>query len=232
MKKIFLVSLIVTVAVIQTFAQIKADKRPFTDYFNTDSCTFLTSGRNTYFILEPGYQLTLRGIEKNDTSLLIVTVLNETKRIGSVETRVVEEYESLNGKVKEVSRNYLAFCKQTGSIFYFGESVDNYKDGKISNHSGGWIAEGKNHPGIFLPGMPLLGARYYQEIAPGVAMDRAEIISITEHKDTPAGSFSHVLKTEETTPLEPGDKEFKLYAPGIGLIKDENMLLISYGFKK
>jgi len=67
------------------------------------------------------------------------------------------------------SRNYLAFCKQTGSIFYFGEDVDIYKGGKIVTHSGGWIAEGTNRAGIIMPGFPLLGSRYYQEIAPGVA---------------------------------------------------------------
>jgi len=35
----------------------------------------------------------------------------------------------------------------------------------------------------------LLGSRYYQEIAPGVAMDRAEVLSITDTLATPAGYF-------------------------------------------
>jgi hypothetical protein len=49
---------------------------------------------------------------------------------------------------------------------------------------------------------------------------------------TPAGKFNNVLKVEETTPLEPLNKEEKLYAPGIGLIKDENLLLVKYGIIK
>ena len=44
----------------------------------------------------------------------------------------------------------------------------------------------------------------------------------------PAGTFKQVLKTEETNPLKPGEKEFKFYAPGIGLIQDEAIKLVKY----
>ena len=210
----------------------KGKAKEYTASLMQDSCSFTTSGRNTYFILEPGYQLILEGIEKNDTTLLIITVLNETKKIGGVQTRIVEENESVNGKTVEISRNFFAFCKQTGSIFYFGEEVDLYKNGKIINHDGAWIAEGDNKAGIGLPGLFLLGSKYYQEIAPAIAMDRAEIISINEMLETPAGKYTHVLKIEETTPLEPKDISYKFYAPGVGLIKDDKFILKKYGFVK
>jgi hypothetical protein len=45
---------------------------------------------------------------------------------------------------------------------------------------------------------------------------------------TPAGTFKQVLRTEETTPLEPGEKEYKLYAPGVGLIQDNTLKLVRY----
>ena len=83
-----------------------------------------------------------------------------------------------------------------------------------------------------MPGLILIGARYYQEIAPGIAMDRTEIMSTTEIQETPAGRFTNVLKTEETTPIEPKAKEYKLFASGIGLIKDDNLSLVKYGFIK
>jgi len=197
-----------------------------------DSCSFSTTGRNLYFILEPGYQLVLEGKEENKVSRLVITVLNEKRKIGSVETRVVEENETVDGKPVEISRNFFAFCKQTNSIYYFGEEVDVYKNGKIINHGGAWVAEGKNKPGIAMPGSIVLNDRYYQEMAPGVAMDKARVISATEKIKTPAGNFNNCLKTEETTALSPKEKEYKLYAPGIGLIKDENLLLVKYGFIK
>ncbi len=63
-------------------------------------------------------------------------------------------------------------------------------------------------------------------------MDRAEIISTSENKQTPAGSFTNCLKTEETDLLKPKEREFKLYAPGVGLLQDEDLVLTKYGFIK
>jgi hypothetical protein len=236
MKKIIL-SIIILVTLIGNFNCVaqnksKGNAKEFTASLMQDSCAFITTGRNPYFILEPGYQLVLEGIERNDTTHLVITVLNETKKIGGVETRIVEENESVNGKTAEISRNFFAFCKQTSSIYYFGEEVDIYKNGKVLSHDGAWTAEGNNKAGIGLPGLFLLGSRYYQEIAPGIAMDRAEIISINDMLETPAGKYANVLKIAETTPLEPKDISYKLYAPGIGLIKDGDLLLTKYGFTK
>ena len=81
-----------------------------------------------------------------------------------------------------------------------------------------------------MPGSPEIGMRYYQEIAPGVAMDRAEVVSTTESLETPAGAFHDCLKTQEGSALKPSEKEFKIYAPGIGLLKDGDMLLVRHGF--
>jgi len=205
----------------------------WTESFNLEKCNFASTGRNSYFILEPGYQLVLEGIDEVDSVNLTITVLNETNMIGAIETRVVEERESTNGELDEISRNFFAFCTQTGSIFYFGEEVDIYEDGILVNHSGAWRADSSGaRAGLMMPGIILIGARYYQEIAPDIAMDRAEIISNSETLQTAAGKFDHCLKTEETTPLEPKAKEYKIYAPGIGLIKDENLLLVKSGFVK
>jgi hypothetical protein len=196
------------------------------DSFPTEKCAFSSTGRNPFFILEPGYQLVLEGKEGNKAVRLEITVLNETKKIGSVETRIVEEKETADGKLTEISRNYFAVCPPTKDVFYFGEDVDVYKDGEIANHEGAWLAyQGKNRPGMMMTGAPKIGLKHYQEVAPGVAMDRAEIVSLTESLQTPAGLFKNCLKTEETTPLEPRSKEYKIYAPGVGLIKDGEFLL-------
>ena len=197
-----------------------------------DSCHFTTSGRNQYFILEPGFQLVLEEREGKNREKLVITVLHETKMIGNTETRVVEENESINGKTVEISRNFFAYCKENGSIYYFGEEVDIYKKNKIVSHEGAWIAGGKNKAGIVMPGVITPGAIYFQEMAPDIAMDQMKIISLSENQQTPAGIFTKVLKTEETTPLEPGIKEYKLYALGIGLIKEGNLELVKYGFIK
>lgn len=203
---------------------------PFTESFFEDSCTFLTTGRNPYFILEPGYFLDLRGMDGSDSVRLVITVLPETRVIDGVETRVLEEREVENGELVEISRNFVAFCKETGSVFYFGEEVDFYENGELSGHEGAWLAEEPNKPGILMPGTLLLGARFYQEIAPGKAMDRAEIVSLSDTLATPAGTFRNCLRVEESSALEPLAREFKIHAPGVGLVRDEDLLLVGYGY--
>jgi len=197
--------------------------------FAISSCKLVTTGRSTYFILEPGFQLVLEG---GDTKLEI-TVLDDTKTIAGVDTRVVEEREWKEGKLYEVSRNYFAMCEQTKDVFYFGEDVDFYRDGKIVKHEGSWLAgKNGNKPGLMMPGTPKVGMKYYQEIAPGVAMDRAEIVSLDETCKTPAGTFPRCLKVKEGSAIEIFAKEYKYHAPEIGLVRDEDLQLIRYGFIK
>ena len=208
--------------------QKDAKDRPWIMAFNAAPGDLTTTGRNTYFILEPGYELVLADGDEQ----LVVTVLDETKRIGDFDTRVVEERERRNGNLIEVSRNFFAISKQSKDVYYFGEEVDIYKGGKIVRHEGAWLA-GQNGArfGLMMPGTPTLNARYYQEIAPNVAMDRAEIVSLTDQRRTPAGNFTHVLKVAETNPLEPHALEYKYYAPDIGLLQDEQLKLVKYGRK-
>ena len=198
--------------------------KKWTSSFGQENCTFSSVGKNRFFILEPGHQLVLESRREK----VVITVLEQTKKIGSVETRVIEEREEKNGKLVEVSRNFFAICREHGDIFYFGEEVDDYKDGKIVAHSGAWRADEKNSKaGIIMPGTILLGARHYQEIAPN-AMDRAEIIRDDVTMKTPAGTFSNCITVEETSGLDPDEKCYKTYAPGVGLIQDEDLLLTGY----
>ena len=196
------------------------------DTFGVQKNDLRATGRNPYFILEPGYQLVLEG---PGAERLVVTVLDETLTVDSVETRVVEERETKNAQVVEVSRNFFAISSRN-DVYYFGEDVDVYKNGKIVNHEGAWRS-GVNGArfGLMMPAAPRVGAKYYQEVAPRLAMDRAEIVSLDVSMTTPAGTFARVLKIEETTPLEKGAREFKYYAEGVGLIQDGSLKLVKHG---
>jgi hypothetical protein len=185
-------------------------------------------GSNEYFILVPGHQLNLAGEEKDALIEISITVLDETEMIGPVETRVVEEVEREDGELVEVSRNFFAICVENNSVFYFGEDVDIYENGQIVSHEGAWRAfDNNNQPGLIMPGIILLGARYFQEMAPEVALDRAIILKMDATVEVPAGEFTNCLVTLETTPLEPGARDLKFYAPGIGLIRDGVAELVS-----
>jgi hypothetical protein len=209
-------------------AQDKGPNSPWQEEFGISKCNMLITGRNQYFILEPSHQIVLEG----DNEKVQITVLNETKTVDGIITRVVEEKEWKDGKLYEISRNYFAMCEQTKDVFYFGEDVDFYRNGKSVKHDGSWIA-GKdgNRAGLIMPGTPKLGMKYYQEIAPKVAMDRAEIVSLDETCKTPAGTFSKCMKVKEGTALNFTEEEFKYYAPGIGLVQDEDLVLTKHGIR-
>jgi hypothetical protein len=212
-------------------ADDRDDRREWTSTFLIEQGDLVPTGRNPYLILEPGYQLVYQGKEGGTPVALTITVLDETKPVGNVVTRVVEERETKDGQPVEISRNFFAICKRTNNVYYFGEDVDIYKDGQVVGHEGAWL-DGRDGArfGLAMPGSPLLGARYQQEIAPGKAMDRAEVLSLSESLATPAGTFANALKTEETTPLEPGEKAAKYYAAGVGLLTDGTMKLVRHGF--
>jgi hypothetical protein len=203
------------------------------DSFGVNEKNLTATGRNDYFILEPGYQLVFEGKEDGAPVQLTITVLADTKKVDGVETRVVEERETSNGKLAEVSRNYFAFDPTAHAVYYFGEDVDMYKDGKIANHDGGWLSgvNGAKY-GLMMSGAPRVGDRYFQEVSPRVAMDRAEVVSTNEIVSTPAGIFPHCVKIQETTPLEPKSKEYKYYAPQVGLIQDGGLKLMRHGQTK
>jgi len=207
------------------------DSKIWKDTFDLSACAWSSTGKNDFFILEPGYREVLEGKEGGKIVRLEITVLNETMKIGNVETRVVEEREFHNGEVEEVSRNFLAVCGPANDVYYFGETVDIYEDGKVDDHEGEWMAGTADaKAGLLMPARPQIGDRFYQEIAPDVAMDRVEVISNSESLKTPAGEFHNCLKIEETNPLEPGSGEYKIYARGIGIIQDGDLLLVKYGY--
>jgi hypothetical protein len=213
----------------------------FTTDFRLEDCNgFKARGVNPFFILKPDYQLVLEGEEEGATIRVEITVLNKTRTIevpelGEVRTRIVEEVETADGELVEISRNFFAICRRTNDVVYFGEEVDIYEEGQIVSHEGAWLAgqpdeNGLAEPGLIMPGTFLLGSRYYQEIAEGIAQDRAEHTAMGLEVTVPAGTFTDCVEVTETTPLEPGSESVKVYCPKVGLVTDDPVELISYGF--
>ncbi len=181
---------------------------------------------NPYFPLAAGSQLVLEGDDGGTAVRLEVTVLDQTETVAGVTTRVLEERETHDGALVEISRNFFAQAPD-GTVCYFGEDVDIYEGGTIVGHEGAWRA-GVNGalPGILMPASPAVGQAFRQEVAPGVAEDRAVITAVGETVTVPAGTFTSTVRFRETTPLEPGAESIKVFASGIGLIQDDVVQLI------
>ena len=190
-----------------------------------ERCTFTTTGGNPYFPLWPGYALLLEGEEEDEGELIEIsslnTVLADTEMVDGVRTRVYEERESEDGELVEVSRNFMAYCRETGDVWYFGEDVDIYEDGEIVSHEGAWRAGANNAlPGIFMPADPQVGQIFAQELAPGVAEDEAELVAAGETVDVALGTFTDTIRFLERSPLD-GGTSVKIYAREVGLLVDE-----------
>jgi hypothetical protein len=196
--------------------------------FAVDKKTLGVTGANRYFNLTPGHTLSYRHGQETDT----LTVLHETRLIDGVETRVVEDREMKNGQLVELTLDYYAIDSVTNDVYYFGEDVDVYKNSKVTGHEGAWLSGAKGAKfGLMMPGDPKPGRKAYQEQAPGVGMDRFEILSDNEKIVTPAGTFEKCIHVVESSQIEKGLHDHKWYAPGVGQVKDGEMLLVKYGAK-
>jgi len=191
--------------------------------FSVDKKALAATGTNPYFLLTPGHRL----YYEHGKDTLTTTVLNETKVVDGVETRVVEDRETKNGQLAELTRDYYAIDPATKDVYYFGEDVDVYRDGKVVSHEGSWLSGVKGARfGLMMPGQVKRGFKHYQEQAPGVGMDRAEIVATGEQVKTPAGVFENCIQVRETSALEKGMSDHKWYAPGVGMVKDAEFVLV------
>ncbi len=150
-------------------------------------------------------------------------MLNQTRVIETVTTRVVEERERVDGELFEVTWNYFAQAPD-GAICYFGEDVDIYEEDGIS-HEGAWCADAPgNQPGIFMPADPRPGMTFQIEVAPEVAEDQGKIVAIGP-VEVPFGRFTEAIRIREFNPLDRG-KDYKVHAAGVGIIVDGVLELV------
>ncbi len=173
----------------------------------------MPDARRTYFRGQ-----TDEGVE---TGELLVT--GATRKFMGVKTLVIRDRVYLNGLLKEEALDYFAQHKD-GTVWYFGEDVENYKDGVFVDTHGTWHAgiDGAL-PGRLMLAHPKVGQVYREEYYAGKAEDMAKILSITETVSTPLGFFTNCIKTENWTPLEPSVKEHKTYcAQAGGIVKEFN----------
>jgi hypothetical protein len=189
---------------------------------------FSTRITNPYFPLPEEAVWVLKGVEDGVSVRLRITVLEKTEVVAGVRNRVIEERHWEDEELVEVSWNFFVQAPD-GTVCYYGEDVDIYENRQVVSHDGAWRAGvGANRPGIIMPANPKVGMSYAQEFAPGIAEDRAVIVSIGKGVRVPAGSYKNTLLIHETTPLEPGAMSVKRFAPRVGLIVDEPVELVRF----
>jgi hypothetical protein len=183
---------------------------------NIDPAEFTTKIDNKYFPLKPGttfvYKGKFHGVPERDE----MAVTHDTKRVMGVRCVVASDRVTESGELIEQTYDWYA-QDEKGNVWYFGEHVTEYKNGKVTGHEGSWESgvDGAK-PGIAIQAHPKVGDTYRQEYSKGVAEDRAKVLSLNKSATVPYGSFDHVLMTEEWTPLEPNVVERQYYVAGVG----------------
>ena len=187
-----------------------------------DPASFSTTIDNPYFPLPVGRTLVYRGVKDGLTQEDRVTVTDRTKTVAEgITARVVTDVATHDGQLLEKTSDWYAQDKQ-GNVWYVGEDTAAYlPSGKVDT-SGSWEAGVHDaEPGIVMEANPQIPDAYRQEFLVGQAEDTAWIVDRGGSTTVPYGTLRNVLTTLEATRLEPGAYDQKVYAPGIGIVREQ-----------
>jgi hypothetical protein len=171
---------------------------------------------NPMFNLPAGKLMVYEAKTEDGLERVEIRIRPDTRKIMGVDTLIYNDRVFVDGQLVEETNDYLAQHKD-GSVWYFGEAVDNYVDGKFKDHGGGWIAgvDGAK-PGIWIKGKQVVGDSYRMEFYKGKAEDMAKVVETGVTVKVAAGTFKDCTKVYEWTPLEEDAKENKYYCPDVG----------------
>ena len=187
-----------------------------------DPANFSTVIDNPYFPLPVGRTWVYQGVKDGQTQEDRVTVTNETKVVAEgITARVVSDVATHNGTLLEKTSDWYAQDKQ-GNVWYLGEDTAAYlPNGKVDT-SGSWEAGVHDaEPGLVMEANPQIPDAYRQEFLSGQAEDTAWVVDTSGSLTVPDGTFKNVLTSLEATRIEPGAYDRKVYAPGVGMIREE-----------
>lgn len=185
---------------------------------------FTTEITNPLFNMPIGKKMVYGAKSEKGLERIEIVIPGDTKVLMGVKTLLYHDIVTLDGVLIEDTRDYIAQHKD-GTVWYFGEEVDNYEGGKLKDHHGSWLAGVDNaQPGIWMKAKQVVGESYRQEYYKGEAEDWAKVVGTNETVKVGAGTFTNCTKTLEWTPLEPGNKAYKYNCPETGAITLEEEL--------
>ena len=198
------------------------------DLCNPATATFSLDSTNQYYPLIVGSVVVLEGMDGDEMVRIERTVLPDTEMVADVETHVLEHREFIDGELCEVARNFYVEATD-GTVCYFGEDVDFYEGEEVVNHDGSWRAgQDGALPGIIMLPNPMPGDAYFQENAPGIAVDQGRVEGYSTMTFLEM-EYDDVLTVMDVNPEEDCDElEPKRYVAGIGEAADVDIVLVEF----
>lgn len=175
---------------------------------------FVRTVDNPWFPLAVGSRWSYRvsGQESQDGHRrLLAVVTGRTRVVDGVTCTGVHEVTRGGGhRVVDDSWSWYA-QDRAGNVWQLGGPAD--------TGDGSWLAgvDGAQ-AGLAMAANPRLGDGYVVADAPGVAEGQATVLSVDEQRAVPAGYYSHLVETEDTSPLVPGVVVDTYVARGLGVV--------------
>ncbi|MEA2001267.1 MAG: hypothetical protein U9N84_05195 [Actinomycetota bacterium] len=192
--------------------------------FDADNFSNPTVITNQWHPLTPGTELVFEGTTNEDNELLehrvVITVTDLVKVIDGIPSVVAYDQDFSTG---ELAEKEIAFFAQDddGNLWRMGEHPEEYDGGRFVE-APTWLAGiGGAKAGIAMLGSPDVGTlSYAQGFSTAVEfMDRAQVQQLEEETCVAYGCFSDVLVIGEFSVEEPGARQLKFFASGIGNIR-------------
>ena len=181
---------------------------------------FVHSITNPYFPLPVGRTLIYRGIRDGVTQVDVVHVTSKTRMLEGITATAVSDVATHKGKLLEKTTDWYAQDKR-GNVWYLGERTAAFSGGHV-DHSGSWLSGVHDgEPGIVMKANPQIPDAYRQEFLAGQAEDTAWIVNRGGSIKLPFKVVHHVVTSLEFTVLEPTVIDKKIYAPGLGIVKEQ-----------
>ncbi len=179
---------------------------------------------NPWFPLEPGTVFAYRGEDEGTPARDVLRVTDRTKRIQGIRATVIDDRVFEHGRLVERTHDYYA-QDRAGNVWYLGEDTATLKpDGRVESREGSFRA-GRDgaRGGVFMPAHPAPGDHGWQEYYVGHAQDHYTVLDRHTRVRTPAASSRRAMLIRETTPLEPGVVDHKVYVRGVGTVRERTV---------
>jgi Peptidase propeptide and YPEB domain len=195
--------------------------------------TIIPHGHNPFFFpLVPGHKHILErpdhpdGHFRKETAVLDQTEPFDVPGIGKFETAIVQEEEFVDEELVQRERLWLAIDRTTNSVVAFGQVTWEIEEGKpiftgtwrVGEPPGSTAAE----PGLAMPGILAVGARYVASGSEDGPASGAETLETGIEKVVPAGTFKNCARIREQGLVAQKEITDRIWCPQVGLVADSS----------
>lgn len=178
---------------------------------------------NPYLPLSKFSSCELKGTEDGENARVVRTLLERTRTFRhngrKVKAAIIRDRAFESGELVEETLDYFA-QGDGGTVYYLGEHVDNYRNGKVVNHNGTWLyGRHTDTMGVAMGASPRVGDRWRFEDVPGVTTESNRVVARYKNLAVGGKTYRNVLKIREH--IEPeNENEVKFYGKGVGLLRE------------